>query len=153
MEKAGRIAMNAIKKNALDRPPRWSHVVERVLSQFDVNQLRIWKYEDYKEHQNIFLSHLCGGEVRSFPQILPPDSTRSPSAETIRVLEDECPKVPKGMRASEAAKICSSSEGGSRFQPFAEEDVEMLKSCYLDDVSWIEQKYPDVIIHPSDCVL
>jgi hypothetical protein len=150
MGKAGRIIFDEIKENTFRNPPLWSQVIGRILDIFDESQLKIWRYEDYKDHQDVFLSHLCNGTILTFPNIPPPESTKSPCAETIRELERICPEIRKDKRAAEASRICSLAHGGGdRFQPFSAHEVEWLQESYMKDVHFMEEKYPGLLIRPN----
>ena len=147
MAKAKPGGFDTIKKNALNKPPTWSSIIKRIFNLIDADHLKIWKYEDYANNPDYFLSYLCKNKISSFPHINPPTITRSPSAETIRLLEEICPKLPRYKRKEEAARICSLGSGNNPFQPFSVHESAALRASYEEDLAWIEKNYPDILIN------
>ena len=147
MAKAKPGAFDAIKKIALKKPSTWSSVIGRILKAVDVDQLKVWKYEDYICNQDFFLANVCKNSMSSFPHIPPPPSTRSPSAEAIRLLEKINPRLSRRQRTEEASLICSTDNSCKSFRPFSAAEVEKLRSIYEEDILLIEKKYPGVMIN------
>ncbi len=137
---------DVIKKNALNKPPTWSSIINRILNLVDADHLKIWKYEDYINNQDFFLSYLCKNKIPSFPHIPPPATTKSPSAEAIRLLEEICQKLPRHKRKEEAVRICSLDSSSNSFQPFSIHEAAVLRASYEEDLAYIEKNYPDILV-------
>lgn len=151
MGKARQGAFDIVKKAALKNPPRWSQVVERIIEVFDVSQLKIWKYEDYKDHRQQVLALLCANRLVSFPHIPPPVSTRSPSAEAIAYLEKISSSLPKHRKKATGSQVCLEDTGKGVYQPFSPGEIAMLRASYCEDLLMLEKKYPGLFItFPAD---
>ncbi len=141
---------DVIKKTVLNKPPKWSSIIKRIINLVDADHLKIWKYEDYANNQDFFLSYLCKNKIPSFPYIPPPTTTRSPSAEAIRLLEEICPRLPRKKRKEEAARICSLDSSSNSFRPFSIHEAAILRESYEEDLAFIEKNHPNILINPPN---
>ncbi|MCP4123392.1 MAG: hypothetical protein GY751_16690 [Bacteroidetes bacterium] len=143
--KAG--GFDVVKKTVINKPPKWSSIIKRIINLVDADHLKIWKYEDYANNQDFFLSYLCKNKITSFPYIPPPTTTRSPSTEAIRLLEEICPRLPRKKRKEEAARICSLDNSSNSFRPFSIHEAALLRESYEEDLALIEKSYPNILIN------
>lgn len=139
---------DAIRERTLATPPRWKHLVDRMVRVVGEGKLRVWRYEDYADAHEPFLSALCGGAIQRFPLLPAPERTRSPSLPTILELEKipEALRKPRDQRMAAGERICARDASTERFQPFSEAERRVLDGVYRDDVDGIDRQYPGLLI-------
>jgi len=140
---------DAIKARMFKTPPSWTGVVDRIVSVFGRNRLRLWVFDDYKKDPEFFLEQLCGGRKNDFERLPPPVSTRAPSARAIVSLEQIPVGLPRRLRKEAAARICLDDDGREPFTPFSETEKKILADIYKEDLSELRRKYSETFLEPS----
>lgn len=134
-----------LRQQALDNPPSWLDVVERISAVLPAARIRIWKYEDYRENEDQILSQFCGVEVPAGPRLRPPASTRALSAQSIAALEGLGQKMSNENCGKAASDLAEADEGDAPYRPFRPAEQAYLQEAYLADIEQIKHRFSDGI--------
>jgi len=148
--------LSRVVEAAERNPPSWLPLINRIARITPDARLRLWRQEDYREHEGWIINRLLGTEGIAFRDIPPPPSTRTPGLEAVTALEAEAREADPGMsRARWAARsqaVLSSfdqQEDGNLFQPFSERLVALMRERYAADCDEIRRCYGGALIAPA----
>lgn len=73
-------------KSVKQQPPRWVNLIERLLRSAPPNvELKVWRYEDYRNNREFVLESLVGDAAPLIPNLPPPKETVTPSKKGFRL--------------------------------------------------------------------
>lgn len=128
----------AVKAKALDRPPSWTGLAERIRRALPEAPLAVWTLERYREHDREILSRFLGFDAPRRDRLPTPARTRSPSARGVAEMEALDPGMPHADRWEATGRIMAEDAargGGERYAPFTDHERALLTEAYEEDLA------------------
>jgi len=141
-----------VSPDVMQAPPSWPDLIARLLTSFPGARLHVWQQEEYRSHWQEFLTVLAGRDVGTFPDLPPPVRTASPSLEAICAAETLQESLSFHERRAQVRRLYEEMPAGERrtpFCPFDDAQIAKLQTQYAEDLNWIEQAYPGMLLRPS----
>lgn len=130
-----RFEFDDLLRDWLDRPPRWSDLVARIMAVFMDAPLTVWPMESYTKDPQQILQRLTGSDLVRDLDLSPPAGTRRPSSRAVAALE----ALPRGLRGSawrtRADEILAADHGEPPFDPLTTGQRNLLGDAYRADLS------------------
>jgi hypothetical protein len=135
-------------------PPCWTDVLDRIAEAVPGVPIRVWRQEDYARNPRPVLSAFLGREVEALPDLPPPPTTMTPSAEAIaeverliragahRIEPEAWPRRVNEIYAERPART------GTPFQPIGPAEAARFAEAYAADVEAIRRDRPGWLIEP-----
>ena len=135
-----------IRARALDRPPDWVDLVERIAAAAGPGvPLRVWPYEAYRPNSLAILRAITGLPLEAAPEIADPPATRTPSAEAVRAVEALSDVTAYSERIPRVAAIYDGIPG-ERFMPFTDRERALLREAYEAQLDALRRRRPEVML-------
>lgn len=119
---------------------RWSDLVGDLQSALPDVPIRVWRYEDYREHAEAVIRYYAGGAVERLPGPLGARPKSGFSDRAVAELERHAGlKVGKGGLRAIRERFPVSDEY-PRFDPWSEEQKRELGEMYAEDLAALEER-------------
>ena len=138
-----------IRRRAVDRPPDWAGLVERIMAAAGPVPLRVWPYESYRGASLAVLREITGLALDAAPEIPDPPTTRTPSAQAVRAAEGLAHVTAYGERIPRVAALYDEVEG-EKFMPFTEPERALLREAYEAQLDALRRRRPEVWWDPAE---
>lgn len=137
---------DGIRARGLAKPPSWFELVRRIRAAAPAVPLRVWRQEDYRRAPAAILTELCARDPGPLPAMEDPYWTKSPDLAAIRAAEALPRDLPRPERRARVLEIFRTSGEGTRFDPFAPAEKELLRAAYARDLERIAALDPGILI-------
>jgi hypothetical protein len=136
----------AIRARVVAKPPSWYELARRIRKAAPGTPLRIWRQEDYRDHQRAILSELVGCDTGALPDLDDPLGTKSPSLEAIREAEALPRRLSAEERRFQVDAIFAAAGAGTRFSPFTRGEVAEFRAGYAADLERMRALDPGMLM-------
>ena len=137
-----------IRRRALDRPPDWAGLVDRIAAAAGPVRLRVWPYESYRGASLAVLRGITGLPLAAAPEIPDPPTTRTPSAEAVRAVEALGDVTRYSDRIPRVAALYDGT-AGEKFMPFTEPERAILREAYEAQLDALRRRRPEAWWEPG----
>lgn len=146
--------LEAARRAAASRPPRWTDIIRRIQRAAPGARLRVWRQEDYARDAGTILAGVLGRPVDDLPRLPPPEGTVTPPAAVVEAIEDLHRTTPRDVRGNEWARrvdevLRAPPAGTERFSPFPPADVDRCAEAYAEDLAEMRRTWPGMLIEPA----
>lgn len=129
-------AFERIRRRAVETPPSWVSLAERLRRMFPESQLVVWTFEAYVADPARILSEFVGMDAGGFVEATQADDVQCPSGRAVLEAERCCPSLSGPARQEAIAAIYAAypRESYGRFDPFSDTEKETLSAAYRHDL-------------------
>lgn len=144
-----------LRERIFDRPPpRWTDILDRIARVAPGVAVRVWRQEDYACDPGPILSTVLGREGLAIPDLPPPPSTMTPSAEAVaeveRLIRAGAHRIEPGTWPALVHDIYAErpARTGTPFRPIGPAAAARFAEAYAADVEAIRRDRPGCLIEP-----
>lgn len=144
-------SLEALCRRFAAAPPSWVELIERIQAAVPGAELKVWRYEQYRDHWRAIIAAYAGHPVGTLPEVPPVKGTASPAPRAIAEAERLDPRLPQDQRILKVRSIYAASPAGAehgRLAPLSDAEAGRLAARYAEDLATIRARWPEMLIDP-----